>query len=121
MTSNQVLLKKCTPSSDRAYRIPQPMVSQTLRASGWSDLTIATYGIKSELSGDVRCHQACILNLEAHEEPLEHAELGEENGVRTKRRMEQHLLSANLVTDIRMLANKPKVKVKLSKAVDRVD
>ena len=51
----------------------------------------------------------CILNFEAREEPLEHAELGEENGVRTKRRMEQHLLSANLVTDIPMLANKPKV------------
>ena len=39
------------------------------------------------------------------EEPLEHAQPEEQHGFRTKRRIEEHLLSANMVIDKTLLAN----------------
>ena len=57
------------------------------------------------------------------EEPLEHAQPEEQHGFRTKRRIEEHLLSANMVIDKTLLANKPLwiLSLDLSKAFDRVD
>ena len=57
------------------------------------------------------------------EEPLEHAQPEEQHGFRTKRRIEEHLLSANMVIDKTLLGNKPLwiLSLDLSKAFDRVD
>ena len=57
------------------------------------------------------------------EEPLEDAQPEEQHGFRTKRRIEEHLLSANMVIDKTLLANKPSwiLSLNLSKAFDCVD
>ena len=56
-------------------------------------------------------------------ELLEHAQPEEQHGFRTNRRIEEHLLSANMVIDTTLLANRPVwiLSLNLSKAFDRVD
>ena len=63
------------------------------------------------------------LSLGRIEELLEHAQPEEQHGFRTNRRIEEHLLSANMVSDKTLLANRPVwiLSLDLSKAFDRVD
>ena len=57
------------------------------------------------------------------EELLEHAQPEDQHGFRTNRRIEEHLLSANMVIDKKLLANRLLwiLSLDLSKAFDRVD
>ena len=57
------------------------------------------------------------------EAPLEHCQPEEQHGFRSKRGIEEHLLTANMVSDKTLLRNTPLwiVSLDLSKAFDRVD
>ena len=57
------------------------------------------------------------------EAPLEHCQPEEQHGFRSNRRIEEHLLTANMVIDKTLLGNTPLwiVSLDLSKAFDRVD
>ena len=57
------------------------------------------------------------------EELLEHGQPEEQHGFRTNRRIEAHLLRANIAIDKTLLANKPSwiLTLNLSQAFDRVD